>query len=198
MFEKKVDPLKEDLERAKAFEKLQSDSEQQFDRDRELYGRTDAEQGVPSDFYQYKHMVIQPNTGERFDGLADKDTVLANYKKKLPDPAHHKLIVETCISLKHVFCVEREVPVLDHEGKPVYSERVVDGVRRRVLLTQQKMVFDENFRVVLDFLQGGHKFEEVASRAMGDTRASILDRSNLFGKHLKGGFGGDEQKGKKK
>lgn len=182
--------LKEDLQtQADIQNDSYSKSEESLDKDFDRYVNEEKSFSdiPPSDFYQYKHMRLIPNSQVRFNGLVDKDTVLGNYKEKLPDPEYHRMIVETCVAFKQIFSVEKQELLADAQGNPIPIHGI-DRMGQKIIVgyeTTHVKVFDETFRVILDFLESGHKFEEVSSRAMGKTRESIMDRTQNISKEMK-------------
>lgn len=179
-----------------------SESEEQFDRDMDNVqaGRYNSEIS-PSDLYQYKYMRLVPNSETDFRGVIDKDVVLANLQKKLPDPQYQKFIAETIAAFKRVFVRYEEVIVADGKGQPimekVYMEQL-DNSGNKVLdkngkplmqyierpTVKKVLVFDETFGPIVEFLQAGFKYDHVSSRAMGDEREAILDRTQKLDKAM--------------
>lgn len=183
-------------------EEYSSESEEQFDRDLDSLrsGRYNSEIS-PSDLYQYKYMRLVPNSETDFRGLIDKDVVLANLQKKLPDPEYQKFIAETISAFKRVFIKYEKVIVADEKGKPIlervwieerdnFGNKVLDKSGQPLMklverpITKDIAVFDETFRPIVEFLQAGFKYEHVASRAMGDEREAILDRTTKLDKGI--------------
>lgn len=179
-----------------------SESEEQFDRDLDNLqsGRYNSEIS-PSDLYQYKYMRLVPNSETDFRGLIDKDVVLANLQKKLPDPEYQKFIAETIAAFKRVFVKIEKVIVADEKGVPLieriwveqldnFGNKLLDKSGKPLMkliekpITKDILVFDDTFGPIVEFLQAGFKYDHVASRAMGDEREAILDRTTKLDKGI--------------
>lgn len=199
MNKKEKQEMKEQLDIQQEYS---SSSEEQFDKDLDAMqsGRYNTDIS-PSDIYQYKYMRLVPNSEADFKGLIDKDVVLANLQKKLPDPDYQKFIAETISALRRVFVKREDVIVADEKGKPLYEKvwleqldtfgnRVLDKERKPLMkmvekpIVKQIVVFDETFGPISEFLQAGFKYEHVASRAMGEEREAILDRTTKLDKGI--------------
>lgn len=159
-------------------------SEKQLDED---YDRLRQKQIYPSqddpdNVFLYKKMRLIPESDADFKGLVDKDVVLANVKKKLPDPDYNKLMTETIAIFKKIFVVAKDVFVTDREGKLIPKFL---GGKQVGWETERVFLFDSNFEPVIEFLVAGFKYEHVASRAMGDDRESVLDRTTKLEKGVK-------------
>lgn len=169
--------LKEQLEIESEYRK--PSSEEQFDRDFDaMQNKRYPSEDTPADIFQYKTLRLIPNSETDFKGMIDKDVVLANVRKNLPDPVYNKLVVETIAMFKKVFVIEQDVMIADANGEPIKDKNGEPMIVRR-------KVFDQEFDSVIEFLSSGFKYEHVASRAMGDDREAILDRSNILQKETR-------------
>lgn len=176
---------KEAKEAMRLQDDLMSESEKQldedFDRQRQKGGFYPS-QDDPDNVFAYKKMRMIPESNAEFEGLIDKDVVLANVKTKLPDPEQMRFMAETISIFKRVFVTPKTVILVDGSGKPVpkyFDGRIVGYEMEEVF------VFDSNFQPVLEFLHAGFKYDHVASRAMGDERESVLDRTMKLEKGVK-------------
>lgn len=136
---------------------------------------------IPNDIYQYKKMRLVPNSEAEFQGLVDKDVVLANVKDVKPDPQYLRFIAETIVSLD-VFSKPKEVNILDDVGKPIPildSKGTVLGFEKQII-----WVRDPEFDIIRQFLRGSFKADLTLSRAMGKDREAVLDRTQNIGKSV--------------
>jgi hypothetical protein len=174
---------KEMLDMASVEEDISNMSEQSFDRDIEMSNSPNyASDEVPTDMYRYKRMRLVPDSQAEFKGVLDKDVVLANVQNKRPDPDYLRYIAETIVAMD-VFSKKQtifkfndkheRIPILNNMGK-------VTGYQ-----TLEIDVPDEEFDIIRDFLRGSFKADLTLSRAMGDQREAILDRTQNFGKEIK-------------
>jgi hypothetical protein len=163
---------KEIEEEADLNEDINSMSEESLNRDLETKSYVSDEN--PSDIYQYKKMRLVPNSEAEYQGLIDKDIVLANVKDSKPDPKYLRFIAETIIALD-VFSIKKnvKVPIFNDGGKFTgkYSSEVVE-------------VPDPHFDIVRMFLKGSFKTDLTMSRAMGNQREAVLDRTSNIGKSI--------------
>jgi hypothetical protein len=152
-------------------EDINSMSEESLNRDLETKNYVSDEN--PSDIYQYKKMRLVPNSEAEFQGLVDKDIVLANISDSKPDPKYLRFIAETIIAMD-VFSVKRVMKVsqYDDRGRFIgYADEVV-------------MVPDPEFDIIRSFLKGSFKADLTMSRAMGSQREAVLDRTSNIGKNI--------------
>jgi hypothetical protein len=157
---------------AEISEDISSMSEESLNRDLETKNNYVSEDN-PSDIYQYKKMRLVPNSEAEFQGLVDKDVVLANVKDVKPDPAYLRFIAETIIAMD-VFFIEKKVrvPYYNVSGK-------IEGYEDEII-----RVPDPEFDVIRSFLKGSYKADLTLSRAMGRERESVLDRSSAINKSI--------------
>ena len=152
-------------------EDISSMSEESLNRDLETKSYVSDEN--PSDIYQYKKMRLVPNSEAEFQGLVDKDVVLANIKDTKPDPKYLRFLTETIIALD-VFSVEKDMklPVYDSNGN------ITKYVQQKVIVP------DPEFDIIRAFLRGSLKSDLTMSRAMGSQREAVLDRTSNIGKSI--------------
>ena len=161
---------------------LRANSEESFDRDLEfsknpMYSSED----IPTDIYRYKRMRLVPNSEAEFQGLVDKDVVLANIKDKKPDPDYLRFVAETIVAL-NVFSKEEDVIKVDDNGRPVLV-RNAQGLL--VPMHETVLVPDPDFDIIRSFLRASFKSDLTLSRAMGKDREAVLDRTQGFSKEIK-------------
>ena len=84
-------------EEAEISEDINNMSDESINRDVET--KSYASEDNPSDIYAYKKMRLVPNSESEFQGLIDKDVVLANVKDVKPDPMYLRFMAETIIAL---------------------------------------------------------------------------------------------------
>ena len=163
--------LKEIEEESDLNEDISSMSEESLNRDLETKSYVSDEN--PSDIYQYKKMRLVPNSEAEFQGLVDKDVVLANIKDTKPDPKYLRFLTETIIALD-VFSVEKDMklPVYDSNGN------ITKYVQQKVIVP------DPEFDIIRAFLRGSLKSDLTMSRAMGSQREAVLDRTSNIGKSI--------------
>ena len=136
---------------------------------------------IPNDIYHYKKMRLVPNSEAEFQGLVDKDIVLANVKDVKPDPQYLRFIAETIVALD-VFSKPKEVNVLDEDGKPI---PITDSKGNIISFEKQTIwVRDPEFDIIRQFLRGSFKADLTLSRAMGKDREAVLDRTQNIGKSV--------------
>ena len=112
---------------------------------------------MPQDFYQYKKIVLIPESQVDFPTVVDKDVVLANLNKgEIEELAFQ---VGTMQAVKDMFVQEEQVI------NPNPTEAIFETTLR----------FDNAFLPVVNILLSQFKYRHVASRAVGETRASMLD-----------------------
>lgn len=162
-------------------EELANNSEQSIDNDM-VNSRNYVSDEIPSDMYHYKKMRLVPNSEAEFQGLVDKDIVLANVKDIKPDPQYLRFIAETIVALD-VFSKPTEVPVLDQNGKIV--SKIDSKGRDCGIETQTAWVRDTEFDIIRSFLRASFKSDLTLSRAMGKDREAVLDRTQNIGKEIK-------------
>lgn len=163
-------------------ENMRANSEDSFDRDLEfsknpIYSSED----IPTDIYRYKRMRLVPNSEAEFQGLVDKDVVLANIKDKKPDPDYLRFVAETIVALD-VFSKEAVVIKYDDNGRPIMV-RNDEGLL--VIAKETVLVPDPDFDIIRSFLRASFKSDLTLSRAMGKDREAVLDRTQGFTKELK-------------
>lgn len=163
---------KEFEEQAEINEDINSMSEESLDRDLQTKGYVSDEN--PSDIYQYKKMRLVPNSEAEYQGLIDKDVVLANIKDVKPDPRYLRFVAETIIALD-VFSklIRVKVPERDIDGRPTGKYNV-----------EEVIVPDPAFDIIRNFLKGSYKADMTMSRAMGKDREAVLDRTSNIGKSV--------------
>lgn len=113
---------------------------------------------MPQDFYQYKKIVLIPESQVDFPNVVDKDVVLANLSKGEIEELSFQ--VGTVQAVKDMFVQETTTINPNPDGRTVF---------------QSELVFDDAFLPVLNILLSTFKYRHVASRAVGETRASMLD-----------------------
>lgn len=152
-------------------EDINSMSEESLNRDLETKQYVSDEN--PSDIYQYKKMRLVPNSEAEFQGLIDKDVVLANLKNSPPDPKYLRYIAETIIALD-VFSIKKDVQVPKFDSTGKFKGFKVETV----------IVPDPEFDIIRAFLRGSFKADLTMSRGMGAQREAILDRTSNIGKSI--------------
>jgi len=163
--------LKDIEQEADISEDISSMSEESLNRDLETKSYVSDEN--PSDIYQYKKMRLVPNSEAEFQGLIDKDVVLANLKDSKPDPKYLRFIAETIIAFD-VFAVKRDVKVPDYDSNGKFLNYHVETV----------LVPDPEFDIIRSFLRGSFKADLTMSRGMGAQREAVLDRTSNIGKSI--------------
>lgn len=153
-------------------EDINSMSESNLDND--LQTKSYVSDENPSDIYQYKRMRLVPNSEAEFQGLVDKDIVLANLKDSKPDPKYLRFIIETIIAFD-VFSIKKTVkaPIFDKYSK--FTGKYQD---------EEVMVLDSEFDIIRAFLRGSFKADITMSRGMGNQREAVLDRTSNIGKSI--------------
>ena len=152
-------------------EDINSMSEESLNRDLETKQYVSDEN--PSDIYQYKKMRLVPNSEAEFQGLIDKDVVLANLKNSPPDPKYLRYIAETIIALD-VFSIKKDVQVPQFDSRGQF----------KCFKTETVSVPDPEFDIIRSFLRGSFKADLTMSRGMGSQREAILDRTSNIGKSI--------------
>lgn len=157
-------------------EQLDNLSENRLDRDFEtIKSPLYSSEEMPNDLYQYKRMRLIPNAETEFPGLVDKDMVLANVGNKKPDPQYLRFIAETIEALK-IFSLKKKIKIRVKNDKGIVSER-----------EQEIFVADSEFDIIRSFLRASLKADLTLSRAMGDKREAVIDRSQFVGKEISKG-----------
>lgn len=163
-------------------EDIEDSSEDSLDRDiSQSRDPAYASDDLPTDMYRYKRMRLVPDSQAEFKGILDKDVVLANVANNRPDPNYLRFMAETIVAMD-VFSKKRTVYKINDKGNkiPIINKSgEVLGYE-----TLEIEVPDEEFDIIRDFLRGSFKADLTLSRAMGDQREAILDRTQSFEKKI--------------
>ena len=124
---------------------------------------------MPETHFEWKRIVNIPESQAEFIGKIDKDVVFANLGGSKPDREELKFQIGTIELFEGEFVEEKEIELIDEDGNKIIDVKTNRPLRRKVL------VFDEAFRSCFNFLKAEYKFDVVASRALGNERASMLD-----------------------
>jgi len=124
---------------------------------------------MPENSFDWKKMVNIPESQAEFVGKIDKDVVFSNLGGNKPTIEELRFQIGTIELFEGEFIEEKWVEVVDDEGNKLIDSNTKKPFRRQIL------VFDEAFRSCLNFLKAEYKFDIVASRALGNERASMLD-----------------------
>lgn len=118
---------------------------------------------MPQDYFQYKKMVIVPEAQTDYPSILDKDVVLANLSRN--ELEQHTFQVGTIQAVKDIFVHEEDIITLNPATNKPIIERTI--------------MFDQSFNPVLNILLTQFKYHHIASRALGDTRAAMLDAMTI-------------------
>lgn len=158
---------------------LMENSEESFDHDLEEFKRHREEEGsiTPEDLFAYKVFRIQPDSKKEFEGLIDKDITLAKYSGKPPALDYLAFVAETITLINNILVVNKQFKMVDEDNNIIVGN---DG--KPVIVT--KKVPDDFFAPVTETLRNSLKFNSVGSRALGNDREAILDKTILMTKGI--------------
>lgn len=158
---------------------LSEDSEESFDHDYESFRHHREEEGsiTPEDMFAYKKFRIEPDAKQEFGGLIDKDITLAKYSGKPPKLEYLAFVAETSTLWDTIMIERKQFKMVDDDNVDV-----LDSKGRNILVTRN--VPDEFFNPIRLTLRNTLKFFSVGSRALGNDREAILDKTNLITKGI--------------
>jgi hypothetical protein len=160
-------------------EDLSSSSEESFNKDLE-FQKSGLYTDDPQNMFEIIKMRTIPEASKVIRHL-DKDFILGNIKEKLPEPDYLNLMNETIIAFQENFVIKKSVPLLNEKGEPI---KKYNGTQLIGYEEQEVLIFDENLRPILDFLEGSLKGTMVMSRAMGTERESRLGKTSFIEKGI--------------
>lgn len=143
-------------------------------KDQELARKPYPSDMLPEDYYQYKKFVNLPESQAEFEGLIDKDVVMANLSNSDREELNYRAV--SVQWTKEIFTQEVDVFINSENPKEYYFNRheIPEGDEDKFII-KRTVVFDQEAQPILNILKAGYKFRIVSSRATGDTRASMLD-----------------------
>lgn len=175
-------------EEAELEEDVYDSSGGSIDKDYEtLAARREMGDFIPDDVFKYKYLRIVPTAADEFAGIVDKDSVLANIGGQRPNLDEIALVNQTIVLIKKIFVVEQEFAIPNEEGEPIIDivrDEVTGNLVKRPRIVTMK-VFDKSFQPLVDGFSVYNKTLQVSSRAMGDDREAILDRTTHLQKGIK-------------
>ena len=135
---------------------------------------------IPDDIFKYKMVRLIPNSETDYRGLIDKDGVLANIGGKKPNMLELAFLAETIELIKNILTEDRDFYIYDQEGNPeTYTK---NGHQFYKIITRK--VFDTTFQPIVSALGARYKFLLTGSRAMGNEREAILDKTTTIRKSI--------------
>lgn len=123
---------------------------------------------MPENSFDWKKMVNIPESQAEFIGKIDKDVVFSNLGGSKPTIEELRFQIGTIELFEGEFIEEKWITIEDSDGNKLKDES-------GKIVKKQILIFDEAFRSCLNFLKAEYKFDIVASRALGNERASMLD-----------------------
>jgi len=146
-------------------------------KDQELGGRRPYPSDVmPEDYYQYKRFVNLPESQSEFEGLIDKDVVFANLKGSAPNIEELSFQSGTIQWTKELFTVETRVFInINDPSRFTFNKDEIPEHELSDYVEKKTNIIDPDALPILKVLTNRFKFGIVSSRAIGDTRAGMLD-----------------------
>lgn len=127
----------------------------------------------PENLFEYKKMVLIPESQAAHPNEIDKDIVFANLGGAKPSFEELSFQLGTIQLARDEFVVEREIPRRNMDGSFVRD-------REGFIIFDVERVFDEAFRGTLNYLEGQYKYAHVGSRALGgQERAAYMDAVSI-------------------
>jgi hypothetical protein len=131
---------------------------------------------IPDDLFKYKYLRLVPKTQDKYEYLIDKDAVLSNVSGQKPNIDELSFTNQTIVLIQQVFRVDKQFYQADEEGNVL-----IENGQPKVVV---KKVFDDSFIPIIEGLNSYKSSQQVLSRAIGDDREAILDRTQTLQKGI--------------